>query len=591
MEKSIGEKRRSSVHRPSVDDGCESLLPKSDGAEIIKAMERMEIAIHSQNATIGDLRDTVHSQNATISDLRGSINGLQATVSNQNATIIDLRSIVVKQDGMIGSLNEEIITLNVTLKNKEEVIGKLEAKVDTLKSDLSILTRRSPSSEKGRYGSGDDGFGSSGQPGGGGGNNNPPNSNSSDSGAPSAKGCNQKKYQEQLKRLSGTGIKSGKDYRIPWERQEFLRSIGSDCGLLPPAEGFQNNAVCEESIVEAPVTLRFSEMERLELFGQIRGLHSSYDEVVRWNLQLIAAQTHYRHETLTNFSTGVSQRKQSTVGPPGTRLTWQALDIINQLHHRFNLPISRIESIIGIPYFSSSNISRWLMLEIEREELIYCRLGSELSGCSYFNMDDTNTLVIAMREAAKSVYFKADADLTGEELERRNGELHPLVAKMAELFGRVSQYADGEGGKRKVNLTVIIGQTDPKDSRSTIIFYRTHFGQAGNLLSRILENRSRGDKHESIFIQGDSSAQNHVEKKVAGQFKLTYVGCMHHARRPFKRYKSKDEELCSYLLRAFAIISSIERRILADKVTEIRILQLRAKAHYVWEIIKRVAGA
>ena len=184
MEKSIGEKRRSSVHRPSVDDGCESLLPKSDGAEIIKAMERMEIAIHSQNATIGDLRDTVHSQNATISDLRGSINGLQATVSNQNATIIDLRSIVVKQDGMIGSLNEEIITLNVTLKNKEEVIGKLEAKVDTLKSDLSILTRRSPSSEKGRYGSGDDGFGSSGQPGGGGGNNNPPNSNSSDSGAP-----------------------------------------------------------------------------------------------------------------------------------------------------------------------------------------------------------------------------------------------------------------------------------------------------------------------------------------------------------------------------------------------------------------------
>jgi len=212
--------------------------------------------------------------------------------------------------------------------------------------------------------------------------------------------------------------------------------------------------------------------------------------------------------------------------------------------------------------------------------------------------DDTSSLVLELRAEAKHGLIP-DSKMTGEEwqqyLEERAEKLEKnnidLVTKVIDAFGRVSQKARGEGAKTSVNTTIISGRLDPCDYRSTAYFYRTHFGQAGNLLSRILEYRHKNDA-KKIVIQGDLSAQNHIEAAIAESLAITYIGCTSHGRRPFYRYRNRDPQLCFFMLRCFAVLARVEILILAGPVTRKRILRIRGRySAKVWELMKEVCTA
>ena len=69
---------------------------------------------------------------------------------------------------------------------------------------------------------------------------------------------------------------------------------------------------------------------------------------------------------------------------------------------------------------------------------------------------------------------------------------------------------------------------------------------------------------------------------------ITIAGCAFHARRGFFRHRNDNEELCFFMLRAFALLAHIERIIEMKAGTEDITLRYRKKfAKKVWDIILR----
>ncbi|MDQ3230469.1 MAG: transposase [Pseudobdellovibrionaceae bacterium] len=379
-------------------------------------------------------------------------------------------------------------------------------------------------------------------------------------------------------------------------RSKWLRNNGSNAGLIPACESPMPCGLIatESNMEERKVTLD----QRKEHFNKHTGLSSSLDRPSRWDFQIRVTKLTCVHETLTDPASGKSFRAgELDFGPKGYKITWRALTNIILMVAEHAIPIERIGRLLGIPYFSSANICRWLQMAAEHCLPIYIAMFKELAKCSHLRMDDTSTLVLAMRKKAKAAKtFKADADISGDEFEDGLDEIEAecenkgranLVAPLARIMGRVAQYALGEGGKKGVNLTVVSGQVDSSDSRSTIFFFRTHFGQAGNLVSRVLEQRTNRETFK-VFIQSDRSNQNNLEKSVASLVDVTYVGCYAHARRPFAKHVNDDEELCYYLLRAFLLIAHCEEAAFAEDITSERILRYRRKERFIWAIIRDV---
>jgi len=375
--------------------------------------------------------------------------------------------------------------------------------------------------------------------------------------------------------------------------QEWLQAIDSDPECIPaPAKIFGTPVV---SFIKDRQDFCFTTEERQELFGTIRGLYSRKLPSTVYDFQIQVKKIDCYREVLMDLASGVRHTKEKLIAPKGSRLSWSALAKISTLVAEYAFPMERLSTAIGISYFSSENISRWFAQSAHKMLIPYIELGKKLGKLPYLKTDDTSALVLEMRTAAQSG-LKPDCHMTGEEwqqyLEERAERLEKnnvdLVTKVIEAFGRVSQKARGDGAKTSVNTTIVSGRLDPCDYRSMVYFYRTHFGQAGNLLSRILEYRPKNNS-EKITIQGDLSAQNHVEAAIAEHLTLIYIGCTSHARRPFHRYRNRDRQLCFFMLRCFAVLARVEILILAGPMTKERILRLRGRySAKVWSLMKDV---
>lgn len=90
-----------------------------------------------------------------------------------------------------------------------------------------------------------------------------------------------------------------------------------------------------------------------------KGMHSSYDTAVRYNLAVTVTKTTYEVETVTDPVTGQSVRaSMDDVGPAGSQLTWGAIATVIKLVVGFAIPVNRLSQIIGSPHFSSGKICR-----------------------------------------------------------------------------------------------------------------------------------------------------------------------------------------------------------------------------------------
>ncbi len=214
----------------------------------------------------------------------------------------------------------------------------------------------------------------------------------------------------------------------------------------------------------------------------------------------------------------------------------------------YAIPASRMSKMLSgfnEEVFSSTRILNYLKLAAKLFEPLYIHFGEVLADLPRLMGDDTNTRVTDMEKAARDGTY--------------HHEPSGMIGRLADFFGRVSPKKKGGGSKIKINISVLAGRSDVIDRRSYIFFFRTHFGNVGNLLSRLLEMRS--PKKVRLTFLGDLSSGNLPLRHLAKKFNLVIAGCAAHCRRPFWRYRWHDRQLCYFMARAFLLLSKIEERL------------------------------
>ena len=290
-----------------------------------------------------------------------------------------------------------------------------------------------------------------------------------------------------------------------------------------------------------------------------KGMHVTNEHTKRMDIRVTAVEISYEVETVTDLKTGKSVRANTlTEGPSGFQLTWGAVANFIKLHVGFAIPVNRIQMMIGQPEITSGKICRVLHYVAEALDEIYLCLAWQLADANELAGDDTNTKVLELHSESST----------------------DTVALLDEELGFTQPYANGEGEKKKINVSLLVGKTDV-DPRSTIRFFRTHLGSVGNLLTKILENRS--PKLGPLVIQGDLSTTNLPSKEIREKITILLAGCAAHARRPFWRFKEEDESLCYFMLRGFLMLSQVEAMIDARGRTHQKVLKLRGRyAKMIW---------
>lgn len=293
---------------------------------------------------------------------------------------------------------------------------------------------------------------------------------------------------------------------------------------------------------------------RMQEFSKEQGLHSTFDQTKRMDLQLVVTEISYEVETLTDPLTGKSVRaSMEDVGPEGSTMTWRAIANLIKFIVGFAIPINRAALLIGEKEFSSGQICRILNWAASLLVPIYLQLSEELAQASILSGDDTKTKVL--------------------ELESR-GE-GSLSSQIEDHLDFTWPKASGDGDKRELNVSLVIGRSNQLDPMSTIRFFRTHQGSVGNLLTRFLEWREA--KSGPLIFQGDLSTTNLPLTELRKKFALIIAGCGAHARRPFWRHREEDGHLCYFMLRGFLALSRLESRIDAKGRTTKNVLYYRGR--------------
>jgi hypothetical protein len=375
--------------------------------------------------------------------------------------------------------------------------------------------------------------------------------------------------------------------------QEWWLGLESDPRCIPaPATIFGSRLF---GLREEDRDFSFTLEERQQLFGQQVGLASKKRESTVYGLDVSVVKIQCIQEKIADFSREHWFHKSHSLGPKGSQISWEALAKIVTLVAEYAFPMNRLSKTFGHEYFSSANISRWFARSALPLLPVYIALGKALAKVDYLRTDDTSALVLDLKAEAKKGGLVADKQMSKEAWDKYLKDLGEstdtdLISDVIKVFGRVSQTVDGKAAKVSINTTLVSGRLDHTDYNSTVYFYRTHFGQAGNLLSRILKHRP--ENSGPLIIQGDSSPQNHVEEAIADILELIYIGCLSHCRRPFYRYRNRDKQLSFCMLRCFSVLAHIEALIKRGPLTTQRILHYRQRyGTKVWTLMKAVAQA
>jgi hypothetical protein len=562
-------------------------------------LNQVVIELKQSNAELKQSNAELKQSNAELKQSNAELKQSNAELKQSYTKLKQSHTNLKERNAALEQLNAKLLVENKTLTKDFEAA---KSKITKLEDSLSRSWREKERSEKGK--SGDPGEGESGK-------------GSSTGGGSDGGGDGGDKGPKSYKSLYLDLIQIS-DPSLNWHLkaraakkspQDFWLSIGSHFEFIHPVEDLMSRGHAKE--IEREKNLRFSQEERLKMFKKDKGLHSSLDTSVRYDVSLRVEKITVTHETLRDESQlGVGDkcltaRKTCSSFLPNSQVTIGTLIFMIKLHNELKIPLRRIERLFPQSYFSAENIGRWISGAADHFLPIYLHLADLLKLAKYLFTDDTNTFSLQLVRESKRATHKADVELSEEEWEKffnTNGEKSKsnrkpdLISPVTKRLGRVAQYANGKGGKIKVNLTLLAGKSDESDWRSMICFYRTHCGQSGNLLSRIfappvipgLNNNSVEISKEStekieIYVHCDCSDQNNIEESLRKRIRVNYVGCSDHARRPFKRYASEDENLAYYCLIQFLEIYRLEKEIKCGPLTSERILKIRSKAWDYWK--------
>jgi len=345
-----------------------------------------------------------------------------------------------------------------------------------------------------------------------------------------------------------------------------------------------NTVLVEEEHVQVPAQVPegLAEAEVVKTLGERRTRYDFAVTVKRIELEVekkvLVGEGGKRH---------VVSGSTSDWGPAGFQVTWSALATLSTLTAQYALPLHRLGTLLSSPQkkFSAASLGRMLHYVAERLLPIYFELALQLSSSDYLAGDDTSCRVLEVsawlekvradptvaskeqppwsgyatpRAAEESV--RRCEELRRDRIRRRNDGDRSAVPTRAEtpslgvLIGKrfpfVSRRRNGDGPKEAMHTTVVTGRSVADDPTSLVVFYRSHLGSCGNLFDMFLEHRDR--KRRGVVLQGDLSSSNMViAKELLEHFKVRFIGCSAHARRPFAQYEEDDPVMCGAMLHSF----------------------------------------
>ena len=310
-------------------------------------------------------------------------------------------------------------------------------------------------------------------------------------------------------------------------------------------------------------------------------------------------------------------------GPARYQVTWNALATLAILVGQFAMPLNRLATLFSSvgKRFTAGGLSRLLHYVAVRLVAIYIELGEQLSDSEILGGDDTSCRVLeANRYFKQHKRSKGGVDppwaeyrtteIAAQSMRRCEEQKRQRMARreagdreakrmpdeepsLGMLIGRYYEFEssrqDGKGSKRSLNTTVVTGRGIAKDPRSLIVFYRSHLGGCGDLLTSILQSRKPSAK--DVMVQGDLSTTNLIrDPELLKRFNYKLIGCSAHARRPFALYEHEDPANCAFMLHLFKGLAIHEDQLDEFGRNRQNVLAVRqVDSRRTWEDIRALA--
>jgi hypothetical protein len=325
------------------------------------------------------------------------------------------------------------------------------------------------------------------------------------------------------------------------------------------------------------------------------------DERTRYGFNLTVSVITVEVEKLVVKDAGASTRVISAstreFGPPRMDVTWDFLTNMSIMVAQYAMPFNRLGSLLTVPgkRFTSAMLSRMFCYVARRFAPIYLHNFRSLSNARLLSGDDTKTKVNEFARFQKAV--EVDPATAGEapwlsyatredaEAAFKTDAAPSLGVLTSRTLGFESDRKDGHGAKKSLQTTVIWGRSVAEDPRSAIVFYRSHIGSFGNLLSICLGLRQ--PEFKDLIVQTDLSTTNLTSDE---RFDLELAGCTSHARRPFALYEDDDPDSCTYMLHLFKGLYIYEKALDLVGRNDVNVTAVRGvNGREMWDEIKEHA--
>jgi hypothetical protein len=301
------------------------------------------------------------------------------------------------------------------------------------------------------------------------------------------------------------------------------------------------------------------------------------DERTRYGFSLTVSQVTIEVEKVVikdeGSSTKIISASTRDIGPPKMDVTWEFLANMTIMVSQYAYVAQRFVPVYLHNFRSLAN-ARLLSGDDTSNRVNEFSRFLKAAQADPTAAGDPPWLSYATREAAEAT-LKSEA-------------FPSLGVRTAKDLGFEFDRKDGNGQKASMQTTVIWGRGEADAPRSAIVFYRSHIGGFGNLLSICLGMRQ--PEFKDLTVQSDLSTVNLVSADLAKRFAIELAGCVSHARRPFALYEHEDPELCGYMLHFFKGLYIYEKGLDLYGRNDANVRAVRGvDSRQMWEDIKDLA--
>lgn len=368
--------------------------------------------------------------------------------------------------------------------------------------------------------------------------------------------------EDQLKELDQIELSPAEEAEI----QEFVEGCDAALDFGGPARCDLACAPHSETLMPSPgVRVEHETVEcLLSASDKQNAKRVFFDERLRIDLDLVIRMQRVMVEQAEiDGEDGPTIVSASTehIGPKGMKVTWEFLSQMTILCGQYAMPLNRLSSLLstGEYRFSSTTITRYFQYVANRLLPVYLHLGQQLKDCDILCGDDTSALVLEVQDAFSrkaEVPWKdyATRDLAADYCKKTATPC--LSAQVGRYFTLGRERKNGKGQKMSLNVSVVSGRTNQDDPRSLIVFFRTHFGSFGDLVTEMIQERMPSKKE--LVVQSDLATTNNLSID-ASKVQLTQAGCLSHARRRFAKSEDEAPDHCGLILGLFHSLSTLEK--------------------------------